>query len=145
MSKPTLRTATRQDAAAIHRLLKLNALPTADLPTAQSEFIVAREGRTLIGAGALQSVTDAVLMRSVVVDAEHRSSGVGCLIVQELERRAREEGFTEIVLLTETARRFFEHQGYRVIEREQAPDGVKQSEEFRSLCPQSAACLSKKL
>ena len=39
---PTLRTATRQDAAAIRTLLELNSLPASDLTTAQPEFIVAR-------------------------------------------------------------------------------------------------------
>lgn len=142
---PTLRTATRGDAAAIRTLLELNALPTADLTTAQPEFVVAYEGSKLLGAGALQNLTEAALLRSVVVSAEHRASGVGCLIVQELERRAREEGFPELVLLTQTAQRFFERQGYRVIERQRAPEGVKQSEEFRSLCPESAVCMSKAL
>lgn len=145
LNMPTLRTATRRDAEAIRTLLELNSLPTADLLTAQPEFIVAHEGPTLVGAGALQCVTESVLLRSVVVLAEHRNSGVGRLIVKELERRAREEGFSELILLTQSAQRFFERQGYRVIERERAPDGIKKSEEFRSLCPQSAVCMSKAL
>ena len=140
-----LRTATRRDAEAIRTLLELNSLPTADLPTAQPEFIVAHEGATLVGAGALQCVTESVLLRSVVVHAEHRNFGVGRLIVEELERRARAEGFTELVLLTQTAQRFFENQDYRVIERGRARDGIKNSEEFRSLCPDSAVCMSKAL
>lgn len=142
---PTLRTATQGDAAAIRSLLELNSLPTSDLTSAQPEFVVAYEGSTLIGAGALQSATEAALLRSVVVSAEHRASGVGRLIVQELERRAREEGFPQLVLLTQTAQRFFERQGYRVIERERTPEGVRKSEEFRSLCPASAVCMSKAL
>jgi hypothetical protein len=49
------------------------------------------------------------------------------------------------VLLTQTAKRFFEHQGYRVIDRGEAPKDVQGSEEFRVLCPASATCMAKTL
>ena len=47
------------------------------------------------------------------------------------------------MLLTQTARDFFAHLGYRVIERTEAPEEVQGSEEFRSLCPASAICMVK--
>jgi N-acetylglutamate synthase-like GNAT family acetyltransferase len=47
------------------------------------------------------------------------------------------------VLLTQTARDFFAHLGYRVIDRSEAPEEVQGSEEFRSLCPASATCMVK--
>jgi len=43
------------------------------------------------------------------------------------------------------AQRFFEHQGYGAIERQSVPQAVQQAEEFRSLCPTSATCMSKTL
>jgi len=49
------------------------------------------------------------------------------------------------VLLTQAARRFFERQGYRAIERQSVPQAVQASEEFRSLCPTSATCMAKTL
>jgi amino-acid N-acetyltransferase len=49
------------------------------------------------------------------------------------------------VLLTETAKTFFEREGYSVIDRASAPEPVRTSAEFRTLCPQSATCLSKRL
>jgi amino-acid N-acetyltransferase len=70
---------------------------------------------------------------------------LGRALVQSLEQRARDEGVNELVLLTQTAQTFFEGAGYRVIERESAPPSVQSSEEFRSLCPQSACCMSKRL
>ena len=54
-------------------------------------------------------------------------------------------GLIELILLTQTAQRFFEAQGYGVIERGNAPATVQESEEFKSLCPQSACCMSKRL
>jgi N-acetylglutamate synthase-like GNAT family acetyltransferase len=51
----------------------------------------------------------------------------------------------QLILLTETATEFFAHQGYRVIERSSAPQDVQGSDEFRSLCPSSATCMTKDL
>ena len=51
----------------------------------------------------------------------------------------------QLVLLTETAEKFFRAIGYEVIDRRHVPQGIKQSAEFRSLCPASAVCMSKLL
>ncbi len=106
---------------------------------------MAYEGAELIGAGALQRFDAVALLRSVAVAASRRGSGLGRLIVQELERLARGTNVTELVLLTQSAQRFFEHLGYRAIERRNVPQAVQASEEFRSLCPTSAACMTKNL
>jgi amino-acid N-acetyltransferase len=47
--------------------------------------------------------------------------------------------------LTETAQAFFQRLGYTAIDRARVSDHVKQSAEFRSLCPDSAVCMSKAL
>jgi DNA mismatch repair protein MutS len=141
----TLRAATAADADAIRALLQRNGLPTGDLVTSRPEFIVACEGERIIGAGALERCGNAALLRSVAVERQWRGSGVGRLIVAELERRASASGLRELILLTETARDFFERLGYGLKERAQVPAAVLDSAEFRSLCPASAACLAKRL
>lgn len=142
---PLLRIATEADADSIHTLLEREGLPTSDLAAARPEFIVACESGEVIGIGALQRFGATALLRSVAVDAGRRRTGLGQSIVRALESRAREAGITELVLLTQTAARFFERQGYHVIERNSAPHAVQLSEEFRSLCPESAVCMSKAL
>jgi amino-acid N-acetyltransferase len=140
-----LRPATAADARPIRALLEHSGLPTSDLESAQPEFIVACEGDQLIGSGALQSFGSTALLRSIVVSAHRRHEGLGRDIVEELERRARGARVTELVLLTQTAAHFFARLGYRMIERQNAPKAVHASEEFRSLCPASAVCMSKSL
>ena len=49
------------------------------------------------------------------------------------------------MLLTETAEKFFRAIGYEVIDRRHVPEEIKQSAEFRSLCPASAVCMTKLL
>ena len=145
MAVPRLQTATAKDAERIRLLLEGSDLPTSDLSASKPEFIVAYEHAELIGAGALQRFAAVALLRSVAVAPHRRASGLGRLIVQELERRARAADVTQLVLLTQTAQRFFERQGYRAIERHSVPQAVQASEEFRSLCPTSATCMAKTL
>ena len=145
MADPLVRTAIARDAAGIRVLLELDGLPTADLVSSEAEFVVACQGMRIIGAGALQRFGAAALLRSVVVEVGARGAGVGHLIVQELEQRARAADVTELILLTQTAKPFFERQNYRTIERASVPPAVQASEEFRSLCPESATCMAKTL
>lgn len=139
----TLRPATAADAEAIHDLLVRNGLPTGDLATSRAQFIVACDGERVIGTGAIEPFGSAALLRSVAVQAKWRGSGVGRLIVAELERRARAAGIGELILLTLTARDFFERLGYSVKDRIEVPAPVLTSAEFRSLCPASAVCMGK--
>jgi amino-acid N-acetyltransferase len=133
------------DHAPILRLLEAATLPTADLATARPDFIVARSRSRIVGVGAVETHGSVGLLRSVAVATEQRGMGLGREIVARLERHSRELGIGELVLLTETAPDFFGRLGYRVIDRNAAPEAVRQSAEFTSLCPQSAVCMVKSL
>jgi amino-acid N-acetyltransferase len=145
MGAPQLRTAVGQDTATIRALLESSGLPTSDLAASGPEFIVACEDDSIIATGALQRFGSTALLRSVAVSADRRGAGLGRIIVQELERIASAERIARLILLTQTAQRFFEHQGYRAIERREVPQDVQRTEEFRSLCPISAVCMAKTL
>ena len=127
----------------VRALLESSGLPTSDLLISKPKFVVACDGARIVGAGALEIFGSAALLRSVVVSEELRGSGLGRTIVRELERIAGIIGVRELVLLTQTAKPFFKHQGYGVIERGEAPQAIRGSEEFRLLCPASATCMSK--
>jgi amino-acid N-acetyltransferase len=139
----TLRAAEPRDMQSIRELLQESGLPTEDLARARPEFVVACEGKRIVGVGALERFGAAGLLRSIAVAPDRRGAGIGPMIVEYLEERARTDGLSELVLLTQTAKGFFEWQGYRIIERSHAPAPVQDSEEFRSLCPSSAFCMSK--
>jgi len=135
--------ASVQDLVAIRALLESSGLPTNDLESSRPEFAVIRENGQVVAAGALQRFGSSALLRSVVVVSERRGTGLGQAIVRELERLARVARISQVILLTQTAADFFAHQGYHVIERSSAPRDIQASEEFRSLCPSSAVCMSK--
>ncbi len=139
------RALTEADLAVIRGLLEQAGLPTSDLAEANPQFAVVREGGRIVAAGALQTFGSVALMRSVVVARDRRGVGLGRIIVQQLETIARAARVGRLIMLTLTAADFFAHQGYRVIERFDAPIDVQASDEFRSLCPASATCMMKVL
>lgn len=141
----TLRTATPAETESIQDLLQRSGLPTSDLGTARPEFLVATQTGRVIGIGALERFGHVALLRSVAVEPQWQGSGLGRLIVEELERRARDAGIGKLILLTLTAGNFFQHLGYRATPRDQIPPPVLDSAEFRSLCPASAICMAKDL
>jgi amino-acid N-acetyltransferase len=145
MPSPLLRAGTEQDAASIRALLESGGLPTSDLLSSKPQFIVACEGAKIVATGALERFGTSALVRSVAVAVDLRGTGLGRIVVQDLERIARAAHITRLVLLTQSATRFFERQGYRVIDRHNVPRDVRESEEFRSLCPASATCMAKTL
>ena len=140
-----LRSASEADAQVIRDLLERSGLPTSDLSTARPEFVVASTTERIVGIGALEHFGSAALLRSVAIEPQWRSSGIGRLIVAEIERRARAAGIAELILLTLTARDFFQGLGYGAKDRARVPPAVLESAEFRSLCPASAVCLAKSL
>jgi amino-acid N-acetyltransferase len=137
--------ASAQDLSAVRALLERSGLPTSDLESARPEFAVIHQDGQVVAAGALQRFGTSALLRSVVVDPDRRRSGLGGRVVSELERLAGAAGITRLVLLTQTAADFFARRGYCAIGRTSAPDDMQASEEFRSLCPDSAICMAKNL
>lgn len=137
--------ASAADLPSIRALLEQAQLPHSDLTDATSvRFWVARDG-AVIGAIGLESFGTTGLLRSLVVSPRARGSGLGGQLVQALEAAAPAAGIRELVLLTQTAERFFAERGYTRIDRAHAPAAVSTASEFRSLCPASASCMAKTL
>lgn len=140
----SLTQAAAEDLPAIVELLVASGLPTRDISaTAHPEFLVARRDGRVIACIGLEGYGDTGLLRSLAVLAEHRGTGLGIALTRALERHAWQAGLARLVLLTETAEAFFRRRGYHVIARAEAPAAVRDSEEFRSLCPVSAVCMKK--
>jgi amino-acid N-acetyltransferase len=142
---PQLRAGTEDAAASICALLQSAGLPTEDLTTSNPQFVIAYDTGRIVAVGALQAFGVSALLRSVAVAHHLRGTGLGRIVVRDLERIAGLDGVEQLFLLTQTAQRFFEHQGYRVIDRQSVPQNVQGSAEFRTLCPASAVCMAKEL
>ena len=70
---------------------------------------------------ALLEESDLACINGLVVDEDHRSQGIGAALVEAAEEWAREQGATEIMVRSRSARvrahRFYERIGYVEIKR----------------------------
>lgn len=127
------------------------ALAAEDLPTDD----LAAPGRTFfayetldgagVGYGGLEPYGQDVLIRSVVVPAADRQSGIGRNLVPLLMFRAFETGARRAFLLTQTAVPFFAGIGFKMIDRGAAPPAILSTHQAASLCPASATLMVRKL
>jgi amino-acid N-acetyltransferase len=127
-------------------LLEAEGLPASDLTDAHLEhfFFTGTDGAPSALVG-LEIYGDAALLRSVVVSAATRTQGLGSALVQHAEEYAAAHRVHSLYLLTTTAEAYFEHRGYRRIDRSEAPPAIQTTREFSSLCPSKSAFMIKRL
>jgi amino-acid N-acetyltransferase len=143
---PEIRRGDSRDVGRMTSLLAASGLPTEDLTAIpQLDVWLLEEGGEVIGSIALERYGSEGLLRSMAVAPDYRNQGLARRLVARLEQDARADGIDTIVLLTQTAEVFFERLGYSVTDRGAIGSAVKQSAEFRTLCPASARCMSRSL
>lgn len=134
------------DLSAVSQLLEGAGLPTADLKSAHElQTWVLEAKNSIVGVIGLERFGSEALLRSLAVAPEYRKRGLGRELVARLEQDAQADGVKHLILLTETAEPFFRGRGYAVTDRRDVSEEVKQTAEFRSLCPVSAVCMRKAL
>ena len=141
----TITRATTNQRQSIIQLLQSEKLPVDDLPASLDTFFVATEDDNVIGAIGLELYGDCGLLRSMVVDKEHRNKNIASGLVQRLESHAKTIGINCMYLLTETAPQYFERKGYQRTTRDEVPESLKASSEFSHVCPVSAIVMKKPL
>ena len=146
LSMPTLRQAMPDDWYAVRELLLASGLPVDDLgPERLDGFLIAEDDDVVVGLVGLEVLGNVGLLRSLVVEENARRAGLGGKLVGALESAAEAAGIAELWLLTIDAEKFFQRHNYEIMDRQAAPDEVQRSDEFSSLCPDTAYLMRKKL
>jgi amino-acid N-acetyltransferase len=145
----TYRVATATDYQALRNLLISCLLPPDDLEQAMAEanslFIIAADGEEIVGSIGLQQHGSDALIRSFAVDRYYRGKDVTGELMKELERHARERKIRAGYLLTTTITNFLLRHGFSRFDRAAVPDAIARTEQFASVCPDSAECLARRL
>jgi len=132
--------ATRQ-----HRPFIETLLAAEKLPERLANFSIAQDQSGIVGVIGLELYPPYGLLRSLAVSSSHRNHGIGNILIQAVEQQAADLGLTAIYLLTETAVSYFEKRGYKIVERDDTPSGIRGSSEFSHVCPVSAIVMKKTL
>ena len=111
------------------------------LPT----FVVAQAGDDIVGVAGLEVCCDNALLRSVAVAPDWRSRGLGRQLVTRVIAEAEARGVRALYLLTTTAEQYFPSFGFARITRDEVPEDVRATSEFRGACPASATVMARSL
>ncbi len=133
------------DDADLRTALAAAALPTDDLSEDGRHFFRIAQGADTIGFGGYELHDGDALLRSLVILENHRGKGLGDLATRLLLDMVGSAGARRAYLLTTSAAPFFERLGFAKIDRATAPVAILQSRQAASICPASAALLTKPL
>ncbi len=130
--RTNLRTARAIDARRIHELIGRHVTDGHLLPRALSEltahadrFVVACDGRgAIVGCAELAPLSHSLAeVRSLVVSKTRRGTGVGRLLVSEIRRRARVDGYDELCVFAHQPA-YFVHMGFSIVPHTWLPEKI---------------------
>jgi amino-acid N-acetyltransferase len=130
---------------AFRQAVKAAGLPHQDLNYQNQILISYYQGENLVGTGGLEVVDKFALLRSVSVNPQNRGQNLGKQITADLLKNVEKSNLEAVFLLTETAKDFFEKQGFETVSRDNAPLEIKSTTQFSTMCPVSASFMVKKV
>ena len=142
-----IRKALPTDLQDIFQLLEMNELPTVGVQQHLHQFLV-WENTTesqIGGCIGLEVYGQDALLRSLSVHPQHQGKGIGSHLLSSIIENAKMMNIKNLFLLTTTADMFFERHHFTGINRDAVSGGVKESVEFRSVCPSTAICMTRNL
>ncbi|MEK7723768.1 MAG: arsenic resistance N-acetyltransferase ArsN2 [Acidobacteriota bacterium] len=126
------------DLLTVIELLEKNDLPTSDICLSKITLILAVENKRIIGCIGVEVYETEGLLRSLAVAESFRGSGIGNKLLQHLLAYSKRIGIKNLHLLTTTADKYFLSKGFLISERENAPNSIRATTEFSTLCPASS-------
>ncbi len=129
--------AIKQDLKEVLTLLKLVNLPVEGVKEHFNDFFVVKKEKTIVGCVGMEIYENVGLLRSVAIHPSFQGKRIGQKMVIKMEAYSLEKRIQTIYLLTDTAENFFLKLGYKIIPREDTDQRIKQSIEFKTLCPSS--------
>lgn len=129
--KSNILNATRDDIPAITTLLKEANLPPDDLERWIDNFFVLTIEGKIEGCIGLEHWENDGLLRSFVVSEDYRSKGFGIELYNKFISVAKVMNLSSILLLAKGVSDFFEKNGFKFIDRNEVPESVKNSIQFK--------------
>lgn len=143
MSELVFRQTWKEDLEAVRRLLSESELPLEDISGRLDHFLLALDNNAVVGCVGLEVYGPHGLLRSLAVAKPYRRQGIATALCKRIIAHARAQGVKQLYLLTTEATGFFKRQGFVVIDRGRAPSEIQRTEEFQTLCPSTAICMTR--
>jgi len=140
-----IRPAQPQECDKVALLLKTVDLAIHDIDSCLDGFLVAYDGDRLVGTVGIETYGETGLLRSLAVDIEYRNQKIGEHLYERALDLARSRNIRRLYLLTITAAEYFSRRGFREIPRDKVPAAIQRTEQFSSICPDSATVMQRNL
>ncbi|NHJ40371.1 MAG: GNAT family N-acetyltransferase [Asgard group archaeon] len=135
-----IRPALLSDLQEIVLLLEEVNLPSDDVHSHLDNFLVWFDD-SLRGCIGLEIYNENALLRSAAVRSDSQGKGIGKKLTRAIIAYAKLVGVKNLYLLTTTAEKFFEKEGFENVNRDEVPESIKNTNEFSHLCPDTAICM----
>ena len=135
-----IRLAEPQDLPAVLALLSEAKLPTDGVAEHFRSFFVVDDGDRIVASAGLEVRGDAALLRSLVVAATARGTGLGAAVLRRALHEAGDRA-GGIYALTTTAETYLSRFGFARVPRTSLPPQLHGSRELQDACPASAAVM----
>lgn len=132
------------DAPALAAALDAAHLPTEDLSDGGRRFFALDAAGQPVGYGGYELYGEEVLLRSVVVLEQYRGKGYGHAVTAAVLADAARAGAHRAFLLTTGAAAFFVREGFRPMDRRDAPAAILATKQATTICS-SATLLARAL
>ncbi|MEQ8475201.1 arsenic resistance N-acetyltransferase ArsN2 [Fulvivirga sp.] len=126
----------------ILKLLDDHGLPVKDIDLTHQKFWGLFHEGQMTGIGALEIKGDFALLRSLAIQQKYQNKGYGNQVLNTLLAASGRMGIKQLYLLTETASPFFLRNNFIKIDRNMVPKEILDTEEFKSICPSTAICMT---
>jgi amino-acid N-acetyltransferase len=140
-----IKLASEKDLVEIRDLIKANNLPAEDISEHVHNFLILEKDHNVIGCIGIEIYNETGLMRSLAVIDSQKGNSFGQLLTQELISYSKSMGIARLYLITTTAEKFFEKFGFNSIPRENADEAIKNTTEYKYLCPESAVVMVREI
>ncbi len=128
----------KKDIKNISLLLSENDLPYSDIIESQVDFLVAKSNQQFVGCIGIEKYGTEGLLRSFAVNTDYRRKGYGKELYDKLIGYSIQNGIKTMHLLTATAKEYFLRKGFKVENKDNAPETIRNCKEFKNLCPSSS-------
>jgi amino-acid N-acetyltransferase len=126
-------------------LLQAASLPFEDIEPHLENFLVALDADRVVGVIGLELLGPDALLRSLAVAGDLQGRGIGNQLVDEALAHANRRAVRSLYLMTTTAEEFFARRGFALVDRATVEPVLKNTREWRELCPASAVVMHRAL
>jgi len=138
--------ATEEDLEQIKELLLETNLVIEDVYKHIENFIIIRKHNgSILACAGMEIYNEIGFLRSVAVKSNLQGKGIGSLLVESVINKAKEKNIQTLFLLTETAEAFFSKFSFKTINRDKAPESIKNTYEFEVACAETGILMRKEL